>query len=621
MKNSLTFGFAALLALLAVSYFFTDRAIRQSERSQREIGEGQGVRIEILALLKSYVDAETGQRGFLLTGDENYLEPYLRARKLLDSDQLRLKSVVAPEDKLRMMREMVKPQEREKLAELERSIEIRRTEGLDAAIAEVKKETGRAAMSAMRSVLDALDQEQQQATLKLLGHAEEQRRRVTIFSAIASLILAGALVALFNLTRRNLAERENLLKIAQDAKDALQRALAAERVAHSEATHANKLKDEFIAVVSHELRTPLNAIVGWTSLLREGAADQAELNEGLDTIDRNARAQAHLVDDLLDISRIVTGKVRLNITEVNLRAVAVSVVDGLRPAATARGVTVTINSTAESPEVLGDSDRLQQVIWNLLSNAIKFTPRGGRVEVTMENFDSRVALEVTDSGQGIAADFLPRIFDRFSQADTSTTRGQAGLGLGLAITRHLVELHGGKVSARSPGVGRGSTFRVEIPIVAVRELKRQLAERDPFHGTAATAPRPLPEDALHGLRVLAVDDQADTLAVISRVLTRAGANVRVAPSVAEALSALSDWKADVILSDIGMPGEDGYTFIRELRDHPQMDVRETRVIALTAFARAEDRKAAIDAGFDDHLAKPVDAGALLRKVAEISSRV
>lgn len=621
MKNSLTLGFAALLVLLGVSYYFTYQAIRESERSQRSIGESQGVRIEILALLKNYVDAETGQRGFLLTGEEKYLEPYERAQKLLKGKELRFKSVIAPADKLKMMRELVAPQERSKLAELQRSIEIRRTQGLEAAIEEVKKDAGRDAMTAMRTILDGYDREQQQATIALLAHAEKQRRWVTTLSTVASLILGASLIGLFQLTRRNLAERERLLKIAQEAKDALQKSLAAERVAHSEATHANKLKDEFIAVVSHELRTPLNAIVGWTSLLREGAADEAELNEGLDTIDRNARAQAHLVDDLLDISRIVTGKVRLNIAEVNLRAIAVSVVDGLRPAAVARGVTVEINSTAEATEVLGDSDRLQQVVWNLLSNAIKFTPRGGKVAVMLENHDSRVVLEVTDSGQGIAAEFLPRIFDRFSQADTSTTRGQAGLGLGLAITRHLVELHGGKISARSPGAGRGATFRVEIPVVAVRELKQQLAQRDHGHLASPNSPPEPKEDALHGLRVLAVDDQADTLAVVSRVLTRAGVNVRVAPSVPEALSILSDWHADVIISDIGMPIEDGYSFVRELRDHPKAEVREARVIALTAFAREQDRKEAIDAGFDDHLAKPVDAGALLRKVALVSSRI
>lgn len=620
-KHSLTLGFAVLLALLGASYYFTDKAIRESERSQRAIGEAQGMRIEILALLKNYVDAETGQRGFLLTGEEKYLEPYQRAEEILAHDEHRLKSVLAPEHELKAMREMVKPQERAKLAELQRTIEIRRSQGLDAAIVEVKKDSGREAMNAMRVVLDELDKKEHQITLTRLADAREQRKWVTFLSTAASLVLATALVGLFILTRRNLAERERLLTVAKQARDALRKSLAAERVAHSEAIHANKLKDEFIAVVSHELRTPLNAIVGWTSLLREGATDEKELNEGLDTIDRNARAQAHLVDDLLDISRIVTGKVRLNIAEVNLRAIVVSVVDGLRPAATARGVAVTINSTAETAEVLGDSDRLQQVVWNLMSNAIKFTPRGGKVCVTLENYDSRVALEVIDSGQGIAADFLPRIFDRFSQADTSTTRGQAGLGLGLAITRHLVELHGGRISARSPGSDLGATFRVEIPIVAVREFKEQLATRDQHRSTAATGPREFSGGSLQGLHVLAVDDQTDTLAVISRILNRAGVITRVASDVREALAILSDWPADVVVSDIGMPDEDGYSFARELRNHPKAEVREVRMIALTAFARAQDRKEAIDAGFDDHLAKPVDAGALLQKVAMVSGRV
>ena len=621
MKNSLSLGFSLLLVLLVVSYCLTYEAFQNEARTAREIAEAQGMRIEILALLKTYVDAETGQRGFLLTGDERYLEPYELARKFLSSGEVRQRSVLAPVEQLKAIRARVNPQERVKLAQLERIIGIRRIDGLEAAIAEVKQDTGKALMDSMRAVLDEYDGEQRRTILAKLDHSATQRRQVLLLSTLASLILGASLVGLFFLTQRNLAERERLLKIAQEAKDALQKALAAERAAHSQATHANKLKDEFIAVVSHELRTPLNAIVGWTSLLREGVADEKELREGLDTIDRNAHVQAHLVDDLLDISRIVTGKVRLNIAEVNLRGIAVSVVDGLRPAADARGVTVTINATAEVAEVLGDSDRLQQVVWNLLSNAIKFTPRGGHVEVTMQNHESRVALEVTDSGQGIAADFLPRIFDRFSQADTATTRGQAGLGLGLAITRHLVELHGGNISARSPGEGCGATFRVEIPIVAVRELKKQLADRE--HGAAVmSSPAPeLPPEALNDLRVLAVDDQADTLAVVSRVLTRAGVNVRVASNVAEALNILNDWRADVVISDIGMPGQDGYSFVRELRDHPKAEVREVRAIALTAFARDQDRKEAIDAGFDDHLAKPVNAAVLLRKVAQVAASV
>ena len=620
MKNSLTAGFVLLLVLLGVSYYYTREAIAEALHSQQTIGEVQGIRIEILALLKNYVDAETGQRGFLLTGEEKYLEHYERARKLLGSDELRLKSVLAPLDQLRAMRARVNPQERAKLAELERTIDIRRTQGLDAAIAEVKRDAGKAAMDAMRAVLEEYDAEQRQATATLFDHSEKQRREVTLLSMVASLILGASLVGLFVLTQRNLAERERLLQITQDAKDALQKALAAERVAHSAATHANKLKDEFIAVVSHELRTPLNAIVGWTSLLREGVESDEELREGLDTIDRNAQAQARLVDDLLDVSRIVTGKVRLQIAEVNLRAVVASVVDGLKPAAVARGVELKVTGTPESAEVLGDSDRLQQVVWNLLNNAIKFTPRGGSVEVSLEQFDSRVALEVKDSGQGIAPDFLPRIFDRFSQQDTSTTRGQAGLGLGLAITRHLVELHGGKISVRSPGENQGSTFRVEIPIVAVRELKQQLAQRNGGGAAIPAAPRVLADDVLQNLRVLAVDDQADTLAVIHRVLNRAGAEVRTATNVPEGLSILSDWPAELVISDIGMPGQDGYCFVRELRDHPNAAIRALRVIALTAFARAEDRKQALDAGFNEHLAKPVQAATLLDKVARVSGR-
>ena len=476
-------------------------------------------------------------------------------------------------------------------------------------------------MDDIRTLAAKLDAELA-ATMKVLLADAEQRLAFTAsvyFST--SVIVAAALIALFFLTRRHFAERETLA-VAQRASHArAELLLASERAAHSEATHANKLKDEFLAVVSHELRTPLNAILGWTTLLREGAEDAAELKEGLNTIDRNAHAQARLIDDLLDVSRIISGKVRLRISEVDLRAVALTVADGLRPAAEARGVTIELTPNVEATEVLGDPDRLQQVVWNLVSNGIKFTPRGGGIEVSVARAGSAVALEVRDTGQGIRPDFLPRIFDRFSQQDASTTRGQSGLGLGLSITRHLVELHGGTITARSDGEGQGATFHVEIPMIAVRELRDQLTDR----GNGRTPQPAKPNEAeptarLDGLRILSVDDQADTLAVIERVLTRAGAEVRTAITVADALAILRDWEPGCIVSDIGMPGQDGYSFIREVRNLPP-PLRTVPAVALTAFARESDRELAIEAGFNDHLTKPVDTSALLQKIVSLTHRV
>ncbi len=618
MKRSLHVGIAALLLLLALNVFVSFRTEADLARTQQRIAELQGVRIELAALLAAYVDAETGQRGYLLTGDKTYLEPYHAARAALDRSGMCLQSLLITDRDLADLRARIEVLGARKLDELDATIALRRERGSDAAIEMVRHDEGRAVMDDLRALAVRIDADLVATTKRLLAAAPGARASAAAVYLTTSAVLAAGLLGFYLLTLRNLREREALAAGEVQARKEAETALAAERVAHSEAAHANKLKDEFLAVVSHELRTPLNAILGWTSLLRDGAEDENELHEGLGTIDRNARAQARLVDDLLDVSRIITGKVRLQISEVDLRPIVAAVVDGLRPAAEARGVAVSIGGTAAAAEVLGDPDRLQQVVWNLVSNAIKFTPRRGRVDISLFQVDSSIALEVSDTGQGISAQFLPRIFERFSQADTSTTRGQAGLGLGLAIVRHLVEMHGGKISARSEGEGKGATFHVEIPFVAVRELKHQLAGREKPHA-AAPQPSHAAVTSLAGLRVLAVDDQPDTLDVVSRVLSRAGAEVRTAPGVEEAFAVLAAWMPDVLVSDIGMPGRDGYSFIRELRKRPGA-LGELRAMALTAFARDLDRRQALDAGFNEHLSKPVNAGALVEKIAALSGR-
>jgi signal transduction histidine kinase/ActR/RegA family two-component response regulator len=465
-------------------------------------------------------------------------------------------------------------------------------------------------MDQIRERAAELDADAQKGIREVVARTVQTKRRVAWITTGSAVTLGLGLLTLYLFTRHN------VVALAR-AREHASHLLAGERAAHSEAAQANRLKDEFLALVSHELRTPLNAILGWISLLKDGANDAKEMSEGLETIDRNARAQSRLIEDLLDVSRIISGKVRLEIREVNLRAVTASVIDALRPAADARGVRVQLLATNEASDVLGDADRLQQVVWNLLSNAIKFTPRGGEVRLSLEHTESRVALTVADTGRGIAPDFLPQVFKRFAQDDGSTTRAHGGLGLGLAITRHLVELHGGKITVQSEGEGRGATFRVEIPVVAVKELRRNLAARiDAMHSV-------LPERgesarvSLDGRRVLAVDDQPDTLAVIERVLTRAGAEVRTATSAAEGLSILSDWRADLVISDVGMPGQDGYSFIRAVRSQFPNSLKRVPAVALTAFARESDRKAALDAGFSDHLAKPVDASMLLGKISTL----
>ncbi|KAB2642040.1 MAG: response regulator [Verrucomicrobia bacterium] len=621
MKKSLLFGFAALLLLLVYDAGMTLNTAAQLREGQRRIAEVAGIRIELRELLAAYVNAETGQRGFLLTGEETYLEPYLAARAAIERSDLRMKTLLIPEKQLAGLRDQIEILGSQRMAVMGLTIAERREHGPEAALAMLRKGGGRVLMDDIRALAEKLDAELE-ATMKVLLSDAERRLVVTSSATfITNLIVASALIGLFLLTRRQFGEGEKLAVEQRASHARVETLLASERAAHSEATHANKLKDEFLAVVSHELRTPLNAILGWTTLLRDGAEDANELKEGLDTIDRNAHSQARLIDDLLDVSRIISGKVRLRISEVDLRTVALAVLEGLRPAAAARGVKLALLATNDAAEVLGDPDRLEQVMWNLVNNAIKFTPRGGNVEISIERAGSSVALEVRDTGQGIRADFLPRIFDRFSQQDASTTRGQSGLGLGLSITRHLVELHGGTITARSAGEGQGATFRVEIPMVAVREFRDQLGDRP-------TVQAPLPAMAnavahngrLDGLRILAVDDQADTLAVIHRVFTRAGADVRTALNVAAAFAMLRDWEPACIVSDIGMPGQDGYSFMRELRDMPP-PLRNVPTVALTAFARDSDRALALEAGFTDHLSKPVDTVALLQKVAMLTHRV
>ncbi len=626
MKWSINAVFAVILLLLATNYFVQRYSVGVLRADQQRLAEIQGLRIDVKSLLALYLDAEMGQRGFLLTGNEAYLEPYRRAAAQLADREVEEAGSLAPRAFLRDLRTRMRPFESAKLAEMAEVLRLNEQEGAAAAIALVNTDEGRESMAELRRELEDADTELAAQSREVLA-AETQRRAFNEWlRLIFALILGLGVVFFFILVRRYLVQRDLSLKEAAAARDQLQRSLASERAAHSEVAHANQLKDEFLAVVSHELRTPLNAILGWTSLLRQGVENPGELDEALETIDRNARAQAHLIDDLLDVSRIITGKVRLQIRQVDLRVVLVGVADGLRPTARARGVELTAVSSGDSCWVLGDVDRLQQVVWNLLANAIKFAAKNGRVKASLEIVGSSVVLEVVDDGPGISNEFLSRIFERFAQQDGGSARGKSGLGLGLSITRHLVELHGGSIAANNRTDGSGAKFVVEIPVLAVRDLQRAtgVLEGDQYSVPVlptSTAPAKGPALALTGVKLLVVDDQRDTTTVMSRVLSRAGAEVRTAAHVAEAMAVLDGgWLPDGVLSDIGMPNEDGYSFIRKLRNHSSEEVRVLKTVAITAFARERDRDQAIQAGFDDHLAKPVDAVALVRKVGELLGR-
>jgi signal transduction histidine kinase/ActR/RegA family two-component response regulator len=392
-----------------------------------------------------------------------------------------------------------------------------------------------------------------------------------------------------------------------------------------DAETANRAKDEFLATLSHELRTPLNAILGWSSMIKDGLLPEAERPDAVEAVHRNAQAQARLIEDIVDVSRIVTGKLRLDVQPTELAPIIEAAVESVSPAAESRSIRLQRVLDSGSSTVSGDPTRLQQVVWNLLTNAIKFTPKGGRVQIRLERVNSHVEIIVTDTGEGIAPEVIPHIFDRFRQADSTATRNHGGLGLGLAIVRHVVEMHGGTVGVESEGYGKGATFTVKLPVIAARARE--------IRGTAAVPPT---EEQVHpttsrkvtfeqsselvGLHVLVVDDDEDARSLVSMVLQQCRAKVTTASSVSEALQKLQMLRPDVLLSDLGMPGEDGYSLITKVRALPKGKGGRTPAAALTAYARVEDRMKVLRSGFQIHLPKPVEPAELVAVVASLARR-
>jgi signal transduction histidine kinase/ActR/RegA family two-component response regulator len=394
--------------------------------------------------------------------------------------------------------------------------------------------------------------------------------------------------------------------------------LALENAAlYAEAQTANRLKDEFLAVLSHELRTPLNAIVGYSRLLRGKILSPDKAARGLETVERNAAWLTQIVEDVLDVSRIVSGKIRLDVQPVDLPLIIENAVATVQPAADAKGVRVEMIVDPRIEPVPGDPGRLQQVVWNLMSNAVKFTPKRGRVQVRLERVDSHAEIVVSDTGIGIRSDFLPHVFERFRQAEAATTRKTGGLGLGLAIVRHLVEMHGGTVEASSPGEGRGATFRVRLPLMIVN-ADALLVRRE--HPRTERREKLAELGDLRGIRVLAADDEEDALTLLRVVLETAGAEVTTVGSSARVLDRISEVKPHVLVLDLGMPEMDGFELISRIRHSPDPAIRVLPAAALTAFARSEDRTKALLSGFEMHLAKPIDPGELVASVATLARR-
>ena len=446
-----------------------------------------------------------------------------------------------------------------------------------------------------------------------IDHFETTRRRKDGAVIDVSLTISpirdggGAIIGASNITR-DITEKKILERRTAEA-------LEETRKARRQAEVASRMKDEFLATISHELRTPLTAIMGWVRMLRSGLLSQDRVEQALEVIDRNVRSQAQLIEDLLDISRITMGKLRLDVRPVQPATVINAAVDALRFAAEARNIRIQTVLDSHAGPVAGDFERLQQVVWNLLSNAIKFTPKNGRVQMVLERVNSHIEIRISDNGRGIKPDFLPFIFERFSQAETGTTRLQGGLGMGLAISKAIVELHGGNITAFSEGEGKGSTFTVSIPVLPVNKQPTSIERVHPRAWTEISLECP-PE--ISGLKVLVVDDDADTCELIRFVLEQCGGVVTTVADAESAMEAFHATRPAIMISDIGLPEVDGYELLRRIREDERQTGRKTPAVALTAFARIEDRVKALAAGYQMHVAKPVEPGELLTIVASLS---
>jgi PAS domain S-box-containing protein len=430
--------------------------------------------------------------------------------------------------------------------------------------------------------------------------------------------IIGASKVARDITRQKQAERElqRANEIAEAAIRGKEELLTSERHARAEVERTGRMKDEFLATLSHELRTPLNAILGWSQLLRKSPSPE-DILEGTQIIERNARVQVQIIEDLLDMSRIISGKLRLEVQRVDLSALVRTAVETVKPAADAKGVRLQVVLDERAGPVSGDPNRLQQVFWNLLSNAIKFTPKGERIQVVLERVNSHLEVSVIDTGEGIAPEFLPYVFDRFRQAEGGTSRRHGGLGLGLSIVKQLVELHGGMVRAKSGGPGQGSTFMVSLPLTVVHPAREPEGERR--HPSAGSVPILLDTCIeIEGIKVLVVDDERDATTLVKRVLEECKAVVLTSSSAAEALEMLPQVSPDILISDIGMPGEDGYELIKQVRAAEGEHGWRIPSIALTAYARTEDRMRAMLAGFDQYLVKPIEPGELVTLVSVLT---
>ncbi len=448
------------------------------------------------------------------------------------------------------------------------------------------------------------------------GALGEELAIETLKSGATDYILKHRLERLMPSVRRALresAEREARKQAERDRESLLER----EHEARMKAEEAVRLKDEFLATVSHELRTPLNAIYGWATMLRGGRLSSSDSYNAVEIIERNAKIQIQLIEDLLDVSRMIAGNLRLEIELVEPATIIRQAIESIHPAADAKLINIETKFDSGVQKILADTSRLQQIVWNLLSNAVKFTPREGHVEVSLQTVDSYVEISVKDSGAGVPLDFLPHVFERFRQAEQATTRVHGGLGLGLAIVKNLVEMHGGRITAESKGLGAGATFTVSLPLIAIAENGHTEKKSYPEKIISKTPVYFEDDVPLAGVHVLAVDDDADSRELLQVFLEQNGATVDVADNTHEAFKKFNAAPPDILISDVGMPGEDGYRLITKIRSGSNSEDEQIPAIALTGFARVEDRQRAIQAGFDSHISKPIDPKVLVQEIVNI----
>jgi signal transduction histidine kinase/ActR/RegA family two-component response regulator len=620
LDRSLTVWFLFILIVISLSTWLSYRSLLNILRNDERVSFSHTLIDELDATLSTLKDAETGQRGFLITGEQAYLAPYDHAVSAIEQHLRFLKTLTADDPDQRRTLPLLERAISTKLAEVRETIDLRRGVSFSAAQAIVLTNEGKNTMEEIRRLVTLMEGHENDLLRQRNAEsaASSRQARLTIFGD--GVMGALLLLMFFAQVSKHMKERAALLQQEEAARQAAERAFDGERQARDRAEQASRLKDEFLATVSHELRTPLNAILGWARMLRAGTVDPKSVNRGLESIERNAVAQAQLIEDLLDISRIVAGRLRLEVVPLDLVDVIRAAVDVVKPAADAKQIQIETSFDRGAAAVTGDPQRLQQVIWNLLSNSIKFTAAGGRVETRLERRDNKAAIVVHDTGEGINPEFIPHVFELFRQADGGPSRKQGGLGLGLAIVRRIVEMHGGTIRAESLGQGTGSTFIVELPLLGVRlaDGRDQPAARAGDAAALATSLETAPR--LDGLKILAVDDQRDTLEVIEAILTNRGAEVRTCGDARAAVEAVRTWHPDLLVADIGLPDEDGYALIQRVRDLPPEEGGKTPAVALTAYARVEDRMRTLSAGYHMHVAKPVEPLDLVTILGTLAGR-